>query len=54
MEPAADSAYLAAGQPDQEVEEPDDAVAEQLRRINWSLKQVLIILVFLMLIIALK
>lgn len=54
MEPAADSAYLAAGQPDQEVEEPDDAVAEQLRRINWSLKQVLIVLAFLMLIIAIK
>ncbi len=47
-------AHLAAGQPDQDTEEPEDPVAEQLRRINWSLKQVLIILVFLMLIIALK
>lgn len=54
LEPAADPHYLAAGQPDQEAEEPEDPVAEQLRRINWSLKQVLIILVFLMLIIALK
>jgi hypothetical protein len=54
LEPAADPAFLAAGQPDQEAEEPEDPVAEQLRRINWSLKQVLIILVFLMLIIALK
>lgn len=51
---AADPAFLAAGQPDQDAEEPEDPVAEQLRRINWSLKQVLIILVFLMLIIALK
>ena len=38
----------------QEAEEPEDPVAEQLQRINWSLKQVLIVLVFLMLIIALK
>ncbi|MGE7468983.1 hypothetical protein ACQKLX_06065 [Bosea sp. NPDC003192] len=51
---ADDPAFLAVGQPDQDVEEPEDPVAEQLRRINWSLKQVLIILVFLMLIIALK
>lgn len=45
-----------AGQPDQspEDEPPEDPVAEQLRRINWSLKQVLIVLAFLMLIIALK
>lgn len=53
-EPAAAPHFLAAGQPDQEAEPPEDPVAEQLRRINWSLKQVLIILVFLMLIIALK
>ncbi len=53
-EPAAEPGYLTAGQPDQEAEEPEDPVSEQLRRINWSLKQVLIILVFLMLIIALK
>lgn len=46
--------FLAAGQPDQDADEPEDPVAEQLRRINWSLKQVLIVLVFLMLIIALK
>lgn len=51
---AADPAVLAAAQPDDETEPPEDPVAEQLRRINWSLKQVLIILVFLMLIIALK
>ena len=51
---AVDPAFLAARQPDQEAEEPEDPVSEQLRRINWSLKQVLIILVFLMLIIALK
>ncbi|WP_332700086.1 hypothetical protein [Bosea sp. (in: a-proteobacteria)] len=37
-----------------EEEEPEDPVAEQLRRINWSLKQVLIVLAFLMLIVALK
>ena len=43
-----------AGRPDQEAEEPEDPVAEQLRRINWSLKQVLIVLAFLMLIIAIK
>lgn len=54
LDSAGDPAFLASGQPDQEAEEPDDPVAEQLRRINWSLKQVLIILVFLMLIIALK
>jgi len=54
LEPAADPAFLAAGQPDQETEEPEDPVAEQLRRINWSLKQVLIVLAFLMLIIAIK
>lgn len=54
LDAAGDPAFLAAGQPDQEAEEPEDPVAEQLRRINWSLKQVLIILVFLMLIIALK
>lgn len=53
-EPAADPAFLAAGQPDQEAEEPENPVAEQLRRINWSLKQVLIVLAFLMLIIAIK
>ncbi|MGX1790556.1 hypothetical protein ACWIGM_27675 [Bosea sp. NPDC055332] len=52
-EPTAEG-LLAPGQSDQDVEEPEDPVAEQLRRINWSLKQVLIILVFLMLIIALK
>lgn len=54
LEPAAEPAFLAAGQPDQDVEEPEDPIAEQLRRINWSLKQVLIVLAFLMLIIALK
>ena len=54
LEPAGEPAFLAAGQPDQEAEEPEDPVAEQLRRINWSLKQVLIVLAFLMLIIALK
>lgn len=53
-EPAAETGFLAAGSSDHEDEEPEDAVAEQLRRINWSLKQVLIILVFLMLIVALK
>lgn len=35
-------------------DEPEDPVADQLRRINWSLKQVLIVLAFLMLIVALK
>ncbi len=54
MEPAADPHDLATGQPDHEAEEPEDPVAEQLRRINWSLKQVLIVLAFLMLIIAIK
>ncbi|MCP4563584.1 MAG: hypothetical protein GY873_31405 [Bosea sp.] len=54
LELAADPAFLAAGEPDQEAEEPEDPVAEQLRRINWSLKQVLIVLAFLMLIIAIK
>jgi len=54
LDSAGDPAFPAAGQPDHEAEPPDDPVAEQLRRINWSLKQVLIILVFLMLIIALK
>ncbi|WP_091835061.1 hypothetical protein [Bosea lupini] len=54
LDPAGDPAFVASGQPDQEAEEPEDPVSEQLRRINWSLKQVLIILVFLMLIIALK
>jgi len=49
---AADLAVLAADQA--EAEPPEDPVAEQLRRINWSLKQVLIVLAFLMLIIALK
>ncbi|RXT53744.1 hypothetical protein B6S44_15295 [Bosea sp. Tri-44] len=54
-EAAGDPAFLAR-QPDQpaETEPPEDPVAEQLRRINWSLKQVLIVLAFLMLIIALK
>ncbi|CAD5287062.1 conserved hypothetical protein [Bosea sp. 62] len=52
-EPTAEG-FLAPGQSDQDSEEPEDLVAEQLRRINWSLKQVLIILVFLMLIVALK
>lgn len=54
-ESAGDPAFL-AGQPDQsaEAEPPEDPVAEQLRRINWSLRQVLIVLAFLMLIIALK
>ena len=42
----------AAGVDDQEPRE--DPVAEQLRRINWSLKQLLIVLAFLMLIVALK
>lgn len=42
----------AAGVDDQEP--PEDPVAEQLRRINWSLKQLLIVLAFLMLIVALK
>lgn len=51
---AGEPTFLAAGQPDQEAEEPEDPVAEQLRRINWSLKQVLIVLAFLMLIIAIK
>lgn len=53
-ESAGDPAFPVIGQPDQEVEPPEDPVAEQLRRINWSLKQVLIVLGFLMLIIALK
>ncbi|WP_186417246.1 hypothetical protein [Bosea sp. CS1GBMeth4] len=46
----------AAADPDHapEGEPPEDPVAEQLRRINWSLKQVLIVLAFLMLIVALK
>lgn len=35
-------------------EATEDPVAEQLRRINWSLKQLLIVLAFLMLIVALK
>ncbi|AZO79507.1 hypothetical protein BLM15_19310 [Bosea sp. Tri-49] len=54
-EAAGGPAFL-SGQPDQasETEPPEDPVAEQLRRINWSLKQVLIVLAFLMLIIALK
>lgn len=54
-ESAGDPAFL-AGPPDQSAEDepPEDPVAEQLRRINWSLKQVLIVLAFLMLIIALK
>ncbi len=43
----------AAAEADPE-EEPDDPVSDQLRRINWSLKQVLIVLAFLMLIVALK
>lgn len=51
---AADPTALAADQPDHESEPPEDPVAEQLRRINWSLKQVLIVLAFLMLIIAIK
>lgn len=35
-------------------EPPEDEVAEALRRINWSLKQLLIVALFLMLIVALK
>jgi hypothetical protein len=54
LDSAGDPAFLAAGQPDQEAEPPEDPVSEQLRRINWSLKQILIVLAFLMLIIALK
>jgi hypothetical protein len=54
LDVAGSSALLPAGPPDHEADEPEDPVAEQLRRINWSLKQVLIVLAFLMLIIALK
>lgn len=46
------TAQAAAGAHDEEP--PEDPVAEQLRRINWSLKQLLIVLAFLMLIVALK
>lgn len=51
-----DPGWRAAAQPEHlaEGEPPEDPVAEQLRRINWSLKQVLIVLAFLMLIVALK
>lgn len=51
--PAQQAQADAAAEADPE-EEPEDPVSEQLRRINWSLKQVLIVLAFLMLIIALK
>lgn len=52
----AEPGWRAAAQPEHlaEGEPPEDPVAEQLRRINWSLKQVLIVLAFLMLIVALK
>lgn len=46
------TADVIAGAPDEDP--PEDPVAEQLRRINWSLKQLLIVLAFLMLIVALK
>ena len=51
--PAKQAQVDAAAEADPE-EEPEDPVSEQLRRINWSLKQVLIVLAFLMMIIALK
>ncbi len=40
-------------QPD-ESELPDDAVADEVRRLNWSLKQLIIVLVFLLIIVAMK
>lgn len=47
-------AETAGAEPALDGEPPDDPVVEQLRRINWSLKQLLIVLAFLMLIVALK
>lgn len=52
--PAEDTAPPPAATGVDDEEPPDDPVAEQLRRINWSLKQLLIVLAFLMLIVALK
>jgi len=37
-----------------EAEHPVDAAADQLGRINWSLKQIALVLVFLLLVVALK
>jgi hypothetical protein len=51
-EPGVAAAQAAADAADEEP--PEDPVAEQLRRINWSLKQLLIVFAFLMLIVALK
>lgn len=52
--PAAEPEAPPAAAASDEDEPPEDPVAEQLRRINWSLKQLLIVLAFLMLIVALK
>lgn len=52
---AAQPAPLSHPVPEHEAEEDwQDSSAEQLRRINWSLKQLLLLLAFLMIIIAVK
>jgi hypothetical protein len=53
-EPTAEAGAPLAPAADDSAPEADEAVAEALRRINWSIKQLLLVLVFLMLIVALK
>lgn len=50
--PAAPPEPALAVPPDEEP--PEDPVAEELRRINWSLKQLILVLAFLLIIAALK
>lgn len=62
--PAAPAAALASEEPEPSAmahsepalaeEHHEDAAADQLRRINWSLKQLLLVLAFLLIIIAVK
>lgn len=53
-EPVAEPAPAPQSAPEQEPEEDWSESAEQLRKINWSLKQFLLLLAFLMIIIAVK
>lgn len=54
-EPRQTEAELAvAPMPAQPAEHDEDTAADQLRRINWSLKQLLLLLAFLLIIIAVK
>jgi hypothetical protein len=50
----AEAEPAAAFAPAQPEEHDEDTSADQLRRINWSLKQLLLVLAFLLIIIAVK